>query len=140
MRYCPRCEAEYRDDVKSCTEDGAILMDAAEHAALARKRHASEIVGRLVSVLALADGFEADELASGLADEGLDVSLVSNRTDTLATLTDPGPEIFNVVVPEAQAERARAFLAEWRPQLEASEPEAESAAEREEATGEATGG
>lgn len=123
MRYCPECRAEYRDEVITCSDDGALLVD--------RKPQAEPTIARLASVLTLDDRFEAQELAQGLQEEGLEVSLVSNRGVVLGTLTAPGPETLAIVVPEADAERARALLAEWRPGYEAQQAEAEAQAERE---------
>ncbi len=133
MRYCPRCDTEYLDSVQVCSEDGATLEDKATYDA---RKAATASVDWLFSVLALSDGFEAEELAMGLVDEGLDASLVSNRTGTLDSLTDPGPEVFNIVVPKDEADRARALLAEWRPEFEAQRTDAANAAVTEEELGE----
>jgi hypothetical protein len=124
MRYCPQCRSEYRDDVTHCSDDGALLV--------ASKPAEGPKLNQLTAVLTLADRFEAEELAEGLLDEGLDVSLVSNRGQTLGNITSPG-EIYSIVVAEQDAERARVLLVEWRSEYESQQGAAESAAEQESA-------
>jgi len=131
MRYCPTCEEEYRDDVAVCSDDGTPLTDHPLHP------ETDNDLTRLSTVITLDDRFEADELAQQLADEGFDVALVTNRSPTIGTLTTPGPLLYSVVVPDAELAKATALITEWRQALEEGQPDAESAAEREEAAGEA---
>ena len=133
MRYCPTCDLEYRDDKTVCSEDGSTLLDKASYdAVVAHAGGAPNSAATLVPVLTLEDRFEAQELADDLLDARFDVALVSNKAPTLGTLTTPGPEVYSLIVPEAQAAKARALLAEWRPELEASQAAAQQAAEEEE--------
>lgn len=131
MRYCPTCDAEYRNDVSVCADDGTALLDrAAYEAELARQGRDPQDFRRLVQVGLFADRFEADELARDLADEGLNAWLVRTKTPVVGMI-DPGPMLWAIVVPERDLERAEALLAEWRPALEGAQAEAEAAAERE---------
>jgi hypothetical protein len=137
MRYCPKCDVEYRDTVKTCSDDGAHLLEAAEYAAAAARARKTVVRGaRLISVSWQGDRFEAEELARGLVEEGIDAAVASNQTRSFRGAATPGPEMFSIVVPDVQAARATALLSVWRPGLEAQRPLAELEAEVEERMGE----
>lgn len=136
MRFCPTCDSEYRDSVTTCADDGAALLDRpAYEAELARQGRQPIDHRELVPVATFFDRFEADELSRDLADEGLHVWLVRNKTPVVGMLA-PEPMSWNIVVPEREAAQATALLAEWRPALEGSQTEAAEAAEREVAASE----
>lgn len=131
MRYCPTCDAEFRDDKTTCTDDETPLLErAAYEAELARTGRQPQNIRRLVQVALFDDRFEADELARDLAEEGLNAWLVRTKTPIVGMLT-PGSIQWAIVVPEREFERAEALLAEWRPALEGSRAQAEAAAEAE---------
>lgn len=134
MRYCPRCDAEFRDAVTSCTDDGTALLDrAAYDAELARQGRRPLDVRRLATVATFADRFQAEEIAEELVDDGFHAALVTTKAPTVGPLTDPAPTEWSIVVPEVELERATVLVAEWRDALDASTGEAEKAAEAEEA-------
>jgi hypothetical protein len=134
MRYCPKCNAEYREGVPACVEDGAILLDRAGYDEERQRRgHAPMPFAHLVPVSTLPSRFEAEQIAVELADAGFDVSLVSTKAGVAAPLTGPLPAEWSIVVPAEQAEKAAGLVAEWRRDLEASTAAAEQAAEAGEA-------
>lgn len=133
MHYCPKCDAEYRDEVKVCTDDGAVLLDrAAYEAELRLQGRNPQPFTRLAVIARLADRFEAEELAQALADEGFELSLVADKGPTVGPLTTPGPTLYQLVVRESEAPRAAALLVEWRADLESPESQALAEAEAEE--------
>ena len=134
MRYCPKCNAEYREGVATCAEDGSILLDRAGYE-LERQRRGEAPMPfvHLVPIATLPSRFEAEQIAVELADAGFDVSLVSTKAGVAAPLTGPLPAEWAIVVPAEQSEKASQLVTEWRRDLEASTAEAEKAAEAGEA-------
>src|SRR5438128_791065 len=103
MRYCPKCDTEYRDDVQVCSDDGTKLLSKAEYeAVVARAGNEPIDQTRLTTVLSLADRFEADELVEALREEGLNVSLVNDDTRPFPRTVPPNPVAFSIRVPEAE--------------------------------------
>jgi hypothetical protein len=130
MRYCPKCDEEYR-------EGSPLLARADYEAELARQGRQPLDIHRFAEVATFSDRFEADELAHDLQDEGFDVALVtSSRGSTVGPITTAAPQTWALVVPESEAGRARPLVAEWRAALEASRPQAEAAADLAEAASE----
>lgn len=137
MRYCPQCDAEYRDDRPACTDDGTALLNrAAYEADLVRQGRKPLDFRRLTAIATVDDSFEADALAKELTGQGFHVAVVASKPQTMGVLTSPGPTTWSLVVPDAEAERASVLLTEWRAGLESSAGEAEAAAVAEEAAGE----
>ena len=133
MRYCPTCDAEYRDARILCADDGTPLLGRkAWEEALERQGRKPKPLLKLVTVTVLESLFEAEELAHRLRAEGIEATLVSTKPAVLGSLTIPTYEAFALVVPEAEQERAYVFVTAWRADLEASTDEASKAADDEE--------
>lgn len=135
MRYCPRCDTEYTDEVGVCPDDGALLLGRDEYERQAQAR-APLKAARLTVVDTFPNPFEAEQIAFSLEADGYDVSLVSTKARTVGPLTEPGPDTFALAVPESQAPKALESVRLWRRQLEQSAAEAERAAREEESLSE----
>ena len=139
MRYCPACDAEFEDHLQSCPDDGIKLLSIdAYQAELARQGRRPVDFASLESVAMFDDRFSATEVALGLQDEGIEVSLVSTRGGVMGSIAGGAPAAWMLVVPSSQAAEARALAAEWQPALAGAAAEGEAAAVAEEAAGEAT--
>jgi len=138
MLYCPQCDAEYKDDRRICSEDGATLLarDAWE-AERARQGRKPLEIRRLAAVATLQDQFKAEEIAEELAAEGFAVSVVTTKGSMTGSLESPAPTAWQIVVAESEAERAAALVAEWTEEMAKGAADAEKAAEEEEAAAEA---
>jgi len=84
MRYCPECEAEYREGIEECSDCQARLMTAEEYRA--RKHEEQEKRERLtreefVPVKVAESAFEADRIRAVLEQEGFTV-MVRTFEDT----------------------------------------------------------
>ena len=84
MRYCPECEAEYREEIEECSDCEVRLMTADEYRA--RKREEQEKRERLtkqefVLVKVAESAFEADRIRDVLEQEGFTV-MVRTFEDT----------------------------------------------------------
>jgi hypothetical protein len=82
-----------------------------------------------------ADSFEADLLWRALEDEGIPSIVHSPRSGVVGKLASP-VEVYNILVPTRDVERARTLLAQRRAALEADPEAAARAAEEEEKAGE----
>jgi hypothetical protein len=139
MRYCPMCDAEYREARILCGDDGTPLLGRKAYAeALERQGRTPRPLMRLATVTVLENLFEAEELAHRLRDEGIEATVASTKPSVLGSLTVPSHEAFAIVVPESEGERAFVFVTAWRADLESSTDEAMKAAEAEERAGEAS--
>ncbi len=76
MRYCTKCEAEFRDDVAACSDCGAELVgpEAWERFCRGREREAAE---EFISVKTVADQFAAEVIRDALEKEGIPVMVRS---------------------------------------------------------------
>jgi hypothetical protein len=137
MRYCPTCDAEYRETRILCADDGTPLLGRrAYEEALERQGRTPQPLMRLSTVTVLESLFEAEELTHRLRDEGIEATVASTKPAVLGSLTMPTHEAFSIVVPEGERERAFVFLTAWRADLEASTEAAARAAVDEEQAGE----
>ncbi len=137
MRYCPTCDAEYREERLVCSDDGTPLLGRRDWVeALERQGRRPHPLERLATVTVLGDLFEAEELAHSLRAEGLEATLVSTKPAVLGSLTVPSPEAWAIVVPEEALAQASVRVTAWRADLEGSAEEAAQAAEEEERAGE----
>jgi hypothetical protein len=133
MRYCPTCDAEYREARILCTDDGTPLLGRkAWEAALERQGRSPKPLLKFATMTVLDSLFEAEELAHRLRDEGIEATVASTKPAILASLTSPTHEAFALVVPETEQERAYVFVTAWRADLEATTDEASKAADDEE--------
>ncbi|MFM2153457.1 MAG: hypothetical protein RL199_1892 [Pseudomonadota bacterium] len=133
MRYCPTCDAEYREARILCADDGTPLLGRqAWAAALELQGRTPRPLLRLATVTVLESLFAAEELAHRLRDEGVESTVASTKPAILGSLTSPVHEAFAIVVPETEKERAFVFVTAWRADLEATTDEASKAAEDEE--------
>jgi len=137
MRYCPTCDAEYREATLVCSDDGTPLLGRrAWVEALDRQGRRPRPLGRLATVTVLGDLFEAEEFVHRLRAEALEATLVSTKPAVLGSLTVPSPEAWALVVPEEELAQASVRVTAWRADLEGSTDEAAHAAEEEERAGE----
>jgi hypothetical protein len=81
------------------------------------------------------DSLEADLLWRALEDEGIPSIVHSPRSGVVGKLASP-VEVYNILVPARDVERARTLLAERRAALESDPQGAARAAEEEEEAGE----
>jgi hypothetical protein len=133
MRYCPTCDAEYREARILCADDGTPLLGRkAWEEALERQGRIPRPLLRLSTVTVLGSLFEAEELAHRLRAEGIEATVASTKPAILGSITSPVHEAFALVVPEAEQEQAFVFVTAWRADLEVSTDEAAQAAEEEE--------
>jgi hypothetical protein len=84
MKYCPECEAEYREGVEECADCRVALITADAHRT--RKNEEAELRARLsrevfVPVKVAESAFEADRFKAALEQEGLTV-MVRTFQDT----------------------------------------------------------
>jgi hypothetical protein len=137
MRYCPTCDAEYREARILCADDGTPLLGRkAYEETLERQGRAPRPLLKLATVTVLESLFEAEEIAHRLRDEGIEATIASTKPSVVGPLTVPTHEAFAIVVPEGESERAYVFVTAWRAELEATTDEASKAAEDEERAGE----
>ena len=84
MRYCPECEAEYRDEIEVCADCQVPLIDADEYR-IRKEREEEERESltkeEFVPVKVAESAFEADRFRAGLEQEGFTV-LVRTFHDT----------------------------------------------------------
>lgn len=76
MKYCTKCETEYRDDVATCADCGAALVgpEVWEQVRRSRQREAAE---EFVPVRTVDDQFAAEVIRDALEKEGIPVMLRS---------------------------------------------------------------
>lgn len=84
MKYCPECEAEYRDEIQECADCRIPLISAEEYRT--REQQEQEKRERLsreafVTVKVAESAFEADRFRAALEQEGITV-LIRSFHDT----------------------------------------------------------
>jgi hypothetical protein len=112
MPWCPTCRDEYREGFTTCSECGAALVAALPGDTPAPEETGEGTHGGWDTVFETATAFEAELVAMRLRDAGFEAQVV-DRTFTEA----PMPKVSNintveVLVPTADAERAREVVAQ----------------------------
>lgn len=134
MKYCPKCVAEYRDEIATCADCGVPLISEAELASrpeLRRQEH--DATTAFVQAGTADNPFEADACTAAVDAAGIPVLSRMRRGSAVdAITTGISQPWWEILVPEDQLERAQQVIAERRAELEAVEPEAAEAAEQEE--------
>jgi len=115
MKYCPECEAEYRDEIGECADCQIPLISA--QAYQDSKQQEQEERDRLtketfVPVKVAENAFEADRIRAGLEQEGLTV-LVRTFEDTAYDGIYVAQKGWGYIeVPEDEKERAERLVEE----------------------------
>jgi len=76
-KYCPVCCGEYKDAIKTCPKDGAVLND--------KKPPLSD---RFIDIYAASDTIEAERIVAFLAEAGILVREAELNLSQLPTLAD----------------------------------------------------
>ena len=76
MKYCPDCEAEYRDDIEICADCEVLLLPAEEFARIIEKEEREQEAmakEEFVPVKVAENSFEVDTVKAALEAEGIPV-------------------------------------------------------------------
>jgi len=115
MKYCPECEAEYRDEVRECADCQIPLISSQAHQE--RKQREQDERERLtketfVPVKVAENAFEADRIRAALEQEGFTV-LVRTFEDTAYDGIYVAQKGWGYIeVPEDEKERAERLVEE----------------------------
>jgi len=115
MKYCPECEAEYRDEIRECADCQIPLISAQAHQE--RKQREQDERDRLtketfVPVKVAENAFEADRIRAALEQEGFTV-LVRTFEDTAYDGIYVAQKGWGYIeVPEDEKERAERLVEE----------------------------
>jgi hypothetical protein len=115
MKYCPECEAEYREEIRECADCQIPLISAEAHQE--RKRQEQDERERLtketfVPVKVAENAFEADRIRAALEQEGFTV-LVRTFEDTAYDGIYVAQKGWGYIeVPEDEKERAERLVEE----------------------------
>lgn len=120
MKYCPVCNAEYRDAVDICSDCAERLISQGE---FERRRAQEEQFQRdartLVKIYTLNNKFEADLITRELEKEGITVLIRSFRDTAYDGIYIPQKGWGEVRVPEKDKQRAEDIIRTLRNDLEA---------------------
>ncbi len=115
MKYCPECEAEYRDVAESCADCDVPLISDDEYQvrkAQREQKQASLSQETFVSVKVAEHSFDADRVRDALEQEGIPV-LVRTFEDTAYNGIYVSQKGWgHVEVPESQRARAERIVAD----------------------------
>ena len=124
MKYCPECEAEYREDIQECADCQIPLISADEY----RKRVQQEQEERerlskeaFVPVKVAENAFQADRFRAALEQEGFTVLIRTFHDTAYDGIYEAQKGWGYVEVPENDKERAERVVEE----LERAFPEEE---------------
>lgn len=115
MKYCPECEAEYRDDIKTCADCQAPLIPA--EAYQVRKREEQRERERLtrevfVPVKTVESSLEADRTRALLEQEGLTVLVRTFEDSAYDGIYVAQKGWGTIEVPESEKEKAERLVRE----------------------------
>ena len=140
MKYCPECLSEYTDTTANCSEceGGVKLVSAAElEGRPGFRRPEDEDTTSFVAVAEAEDPYEADAFSAAVEEAQIPVFVQLRRSSAADSLTSAvNHPYWQILVPEAQREKAAAIIELRRRELVESEVDAGKAAEDEELAGE----
>jgi hypothetical protein len=115
MKYCPECEAEYRDDIQECSDCQVPLISAEVYGV--RKQREQEERERLtreefVPVKVAESAFEADRVRAVLEQEGLTVMIRTFEDTAYDGIYVAQKGWGYVEVPRAEKEQAERIVSE----------------------------
>jgi hypothetical protein len=115
MKYCPECEAEYREEIEECADCQIPLIKAHEYQA--RKREEQQERERLtreefVPVKVAENAFEADRIRAVLEQEGFTVMVRSFHDTAYDGIYQAQKGWGYVEVPQDEKERAERIIEE----------------------------
>lgn len=120
MKYCPVCNAEYRDAIDMCSDCNERLISQGE---FERRQAQDEQFQRdtktLVKIFTLNNKFEADLITRELEKEGITVMIRNFRDTAYNGIYIPQKGWGEVRVPEKDKQRAMALIAGLEDDLEA---------------------
>jgi hypothetical protein len=113
MKYCPECEAEYREDIMECADCQVPLIAADEYQA--RKKQEQDERDRLgqeefVAVKVAESGFEADRFRAALEQEGFTVLIRTFHDTAYDGIYEAQKGWGYVEVPSSEQERAERIV------------------------------
>lgn len=113
MKYCPECEAEYRDDVQMCADCEVSLISDEEYSQ--RKREEEEEKESLaredfVTVKVAENAFEADRFRTALEQEGIPVMVRTFQDTAYDGIYVSQKGWGHVEVPESQFSKAEKIV------------------------------
>ena len=115
MKYCPECDAEYREEIEECADCQIALITADEYQV--RKRQEQEVRERLtkeefVPVKVAENAFEADRIRAVLEQEGFTVMVRSFHDTAYDGIYQAQKGWGYVEVPENEKDRAEKIVNE----------------------------
>ena len=120
MKYCPVCNAEYRDAIDTCSDCNERLISQGE---FERRKIQEEQFQRdtktLVKIFTLNNKFEADLITRELEKEGITVLIRNFRDTAYDGIYIPQKGWGEVRVPEKDKQRALELIASLENDLEA---------------------
>ena len=120
MKYCPVCNAEYRDAIDMCSDCNERLISQGE---FERRKAQEEQFQRdtktLVKIFTLNNKFEADLITRELEKEGITVMIRNFRDTAYNGIYIPQKGWGEVRVPEKDKKRAMELIAALEDDLEA---------------------
>jgi hypothetical protein len=113
MKYCPICQAEYRDDIVHCADCTCRLISEADMQRILAERSA-EAQEVFIKIGTLENQFEADMVKSAFTREGIPVIIRSFHDTAYDGIFIPQKGWGVVLVPTEQKERATGLLEELK--------------------------
>ncbi len=109
MNYCPKCGAEFYDDIKICNECDCICVDEDEWKRIVdeRQREADEV---FVKIKTVDDQFEADVIKGALEQEQIPVLVRSFQDTSFDGIFIPQKGWGIILVPDDFRERAKQII------------------------------
>jgi hypothetical protein len=109
MKYCPKCGAEFFDDIGSCSECDAALISEQEWKEIIAKRRieAKEVFAKVKTV---ENQFEADVIKDALKKEDIPVLVRSFSDTSFNGIFIPQKGWGVIFVPEEHREKAKEII------------------------------
>ena len=140
MRYCEQCGTEYQDSVTQCADSGQgpTMITAAEMKAKGKLLPGEVDTRRFARAGTVDDPLSAEQVSRALDEADIPVFARARRASAVDQLTEGSMLLWwEILVPEEFLEKASVIIKEQLRSIEANAPEAQRAAEEEEAEGEA---
>jgi hypothetical protein len=120
MKYCPVCNAEYRDTINMCSDCNERLISQGEfERKKAQEEQFQHDTKTLVKIFTLNNKFEADLITRELEKEGITVLIRNFRDTAYNGIYIPQKGWGEVRVPEKDKQRAMELIASLENDLEA---------------------